>query len=158
MQVRTIATGAMVVAILGGCATEDGADRPSTAGASLSVAEEDWVDREGRETDLVASFYGDAHCELDTTEIIRVSTELVPAQEPGWPEATFAHDPEEGLPDRLTAAEHDGEAELPDEAEATGVRTESGVELWAVPDDPNVIYLVNGDTVEQWPAAMVECD
>lgn len=158
MQVRTIAAGAMLV-VLGGCgATEGGADQPSGAGAPLSVAEEDWVDRQGRETDLVTSFHGDAHCELDTTEIIRVSTDLVPGQEPGWPEATFAHDPEEGLPDRLTAAEHDAEAELPEDAEATGPRTESGVELWAVPDDPNVIYLIDGDTVEQWPAATVECD
>ncbi len=158
MRMRTIAAGATLMAILGGCATGGGADGPSAAGGSISVAEEDWVDQDGQETDLVSSFYGAAHCELDTTEILRVSTELVPAQEPGRPEITFAHDPDGGLPDRLTAAEHEAQAELPDDAEATGVRTTSGVELWAVPDDPDVIYLVDGDAAERWPAAMVECD
>lgn len=159
MQTRTIAAAAAIVAILlGGCATAGGADGPPTAETSISVAEEEWVDSEGRETDLVTSFHGAAHCQLDTTEIIRVSAELVPSQEPGSPEATFAHDPEDGLPDRLTAAEHESEAELPDDAETAGVRTASGVELWTVPDDPDVIYLVEGGTIEQWPAATVECD
>lgn len=158
MQMRTIAAGAAVVALLGGCATESGSDGTAAAGAPISVADEDWVDRDGQETDLVTSFRGDAHCDLETTEIVRVSTELVPSQEPGSPEATFAHDPEGGLPDRLTAAEYDGEAELPDDAEAAGVRTASGVELWVVPNDAEVIYLVDGGTVEQWPAAVVDCD
>jgi|GEM_PF-4245011 len=158
MQTRTIAAGVTLVAILGACVTEGGADGSSAAGGPISVAEQDWVDQDGQGTDLVSSFYGAAHCDLDTTEILRVSTELVPAQEPGRPEITFAHDPEDGLPDRLTAAEHEAEAELPDDAKATGVRTTSGVELWAVPDDPDVIYLVDGGTVEQWPAATVECD
>ncbi|MEX2551366.1 MAG: hypothetical protein WD638_14185 [Nitriliruptoraceae bacterium] len=161
MPMRTIAAGvagAVIVVSLGGCATEGGSDEPSAAGGSTSVAEEDWVDRDGQGTDLVASFYGDAHCDLETTEIIRVSTELVSPEGSDRPELTFAHDPEDGLPDRLTDAAYDGEAELPGDAEATEVRTLSGVDLRAVPDDPDVIYLVDADVVERWPAAMVECD
>ncbi|MFO8076601.1 MAG: hypothetical protein ACQETV_02850 [Actinomycetota bacterium] len=161
MRNRVMAGCASAVLLLVGCAApgQDGQDGHDASDApSLSVAEEDWVDVDGEDTDLVTSFSGDEHCGLESTEIIRVSADVVEPREPGWPETTFAHDPEGGLADRLVHGEYDGSTELPDEARHAGVRTVSGIELWVDPDESEVIYLRDDDHVEQWPAASVECD
>lgn len=124
----------------------------------ISVAEEDWVGADSEDTDRVASFYGEEHCDLETVEIVAVDRDLLGGDADGPPRRYFAHDPEEGLADSVAEGEYRDGIELPDDAEELGFSTTDGVELWTDPDEPDAILLVDGEQVEQWPAARVECD
>lgn len=62
----------------------------------------------------------------------------------------FVRDPE-GVFAEDTVESFDPDAELPDDAIATGYERNTGVELWLA-NDFSTAYAVDGDTVEAWPA------
>lgn len=162
MRTHHVLISVAALLTLSGCGGDDGptieeGDDGGSA-AAISVAEEDWVGPDEEGTDRVASFFGDEHCDLETVEIVAVDRELLTDDEDGPPQRYFAHDPEEGLSDSVAEGEYRDAIELPDDAEELGFTTTSGIELWADPDEPDAILLVDGEHVEQWPAARVECD
>jgi hypothetical protein len=91
---------------------------------------------------------GPSHCEWDDAVVLSLRWPLEgPDTASAW--SSFVRDPDDGLAE-YTAASFDADAELPDDAVRTGF-TNAEVELWLA-GDHSTAYLVDGNTVEAWPA------
>ncbi len=105
--------------------------------------ERDGREIQGSEFSMVA---GPAHCEQDDALILSVSAPRDGEDAGG----SFVRDPEGAMAD-YTDEPFVPDAELPDDAVSTGYENDAGVELWLA-NDHSTAYLVDGDTVEAWPA------
>ena len=94
-------------------------------------------------------YEGESHCDMTSALLLDMR----------WPldggnaqdaDLSFVRDPE-GVFAEETVESFDPDAELPDDAIATGYEKAYGVELWLA-KDLSTAYAVDGDTVEAWPA------
>ena len=111
----------------------------------------DGWERDGRavqESDLNV-YVGPAHCEWDDTLVLSLRWPLED-EDAGPGGYSFVRDPE-GAMAEYTDAHFDPDAELPDDAVPTGYENDAVGELWLAADYARA-YLVDGDTVEAWPA------
>lgn len=72
------------------------------------------------------------------------------ATKPQDPHRIFVKDPTGVFNDDRTTKLYQDDAELPEAARDTGFRQDD-VQLWMVPEDDAVIYLVGDDSTERWP-------
>ena len=111
---------------------------------------EGW-ERDGREVPQseFQVYAGPGHCEWEDALILDMR----------WPPdrgdngvtgLSFVRDPEGVMAD-YTDEPFVPDADLPDDAVATGYRNDAGPELWLA-NDLTTAYLVDGDTVEAWAA------
>ncbi len=91
---------------------------------------------------------GPMHCEWDDALILDLIGPTGGASTPGAGRS-FVRDPD-GVMDEYTVDPFVPDAELPDDAVATGYEN-AGIELW-VAGDLSAAFVVDGDTVEAWPA------
>lgn len=109
----------------------------------------DW-ERNGDEVPRseIQVFAGPSHCDWQEALILNVAWPL-DGDPPEDAYRGFVRDPNGVMAD-YTAEPFDSDADLPDDAEATGYENDAGVELWLADDDATA-YLVDGDAVEAWP-------
>jgi hypothetical protein len=110
---------------------------------------EGW-ERDGREVPQAEFqvYAGPLHCDMDDALILNMR----------WPVgsngegtgASFVRDPD-GVMAHYTDAPFVPDTELPDDAVPTGYENDAEVELWLA-SDLSAAYLVDGGTVEAWPA------
>ena len=63
----------------------------------------------------------------------------------------FIRDPKGVFGDPALVEGFDPDATLPSDATYSGFRSETR-QLWTAPSDPDAVYVVEGDSVERWPA------
>lgn len=106
----------------------------------------------------IETFRGAEHCGWQSVDVVRVATDVAPAQTGGDAWVDYVRDPAGVLPDRVVFDTLDLDAELPERAVDSGLRTPDGAELWLDPDRPTAAYFVDDGRVERWPAASPGCD
>ena len=99
--------------------------------------------------DFIQVDAGPAHCDFDDALILNVGWPIQ-SSNTGGPGLSFVRDPE-GVMANYTVDAFDADVDLPEGAVATGYENDAGVELW-LENDYSSAYLVDGDTVEAWPA------
>ena len=118
----------------------------SASGRRWTTTDGCWV-----RSDVVTDFDGPAHCEWQAMRAIVVSEPIGRRfRGPRTAARFYVRDPENVLGDAVTAERLDVDAVLPGTAADTGLRL-GATELWAVPGDPEWIYLRGDDAVERWP-------
>lgn len=92
---------------------------------------------------------GETHCEWEDALVLDLRWPPGDAPAPGAG-SSFVRDPG-GVMDDLTVDPFVPDADLPDDAVDTGYENAAGMILW-VAGDLSTAFLVDGDTVEAWPA------
>jgi hypothetical protein len=101
--------------------------------------------------DLLAERPGPSHCEWEDAQVLITG---VPLGSPyGQKDTTqhFIRDPQGVFGNEALAEGFDPDTTLPADAVYSGFRSDTR-ELWTAPSDPDAAYIVNGGTVERWPA------
>jgi len=112
-----------------------------------------WITTEGclARVDVIADYDGAAHCDFQSARFIVLGHPIGTRYSSPRDSHVYVRDPENAYGDARTAGLLDLEAELPAGAADTGLRL-GPVQLWAVTDDPEFVYLATpGGPVERWP-------
>lgn len=167
---RRMAVLAGLIVVVAGCGgvrpeqVDDGSPErcDAEAGSVTEVATEpdwrfrayfDWADRDDClvRIDVITDHRGSDHCNEQSARVITTGTPLGERFTNREDSSSYIRDPKGAYGVPAFTEDLDLDADLPDAAEDTGFR-QADTELWAVPDDPSAIYLVDGDDVERWPA------
>jgi hypothetical protein len=112
-----------------------------------------WITTDGclARIDVIADHDGAAHCGFRSARFIVTGHPIGARYSSPRDAHVYVRDPENAFGDEHTAGLLDLEAALPPDAADTGLRL-GPVQLWAVPDDPERIYVATpGGPVESWP-------
>lgn len=136
----------------------------AACGGPPSAFTGDWLGPDGEPADRgprefeVRSFMGAEHCDWESVIFLSVA----------WPPGTTYTAGPGGPPFRQYVRDAQGDlgaaadqlvgaleldAQLPDDAAATGYHTDTGAELWLGQDADEHVYLVVDGDVERWPRA-----
>jgi hypothetical protein len=101
--------------------------------------------------DVIADYDGAAHCNFQSARFIVLGHPIGTRYSSPSDSHVYVRDPEDVYGDARTAELLDLDAEPPAGAADTGLRL-GGIQLWAVADDPEFIYVTTPDgSFERWP-------
>ncbi|MDX6556418.1 MAG: hypothetical protein QOD86_2613 [Miltoncostaeaceae bacterium] len=112
-----------------------------------------WITTDGclARVDVIADYDGPAHCDFQAARFIVTGHPVGTRYSSPGDAHVYVRDPENAFGDERTAGLLDLQATLPSDAADTGLRL-GPVQLWAVPDDPERIYVATpGGAIESWP-------
>lgn len=138
---------ALLVVVTSACGSDD--SEQLLTGDDHDGLQAGWERDPGVPPSVIRIYQGETHCDMDSALILDIHRPLDDGST-GNAGHSFVRDPEGVFAER-TRGSFVPDADLPDDAIATGWEHGSGAELWLA-DDLSAAYVVDGDAVEAWPA------